>query len=125
MRERLREHALSLPGAYEDHPWGESVAKVGTKVFVFLGGEDDPGMTVKLPDSHAHALTLPGATPTGYGLGRSGWVTVRLRGKLPPAAVLMDFVDESYRAVAPKKMVAALDSQREPRASKRSSANSA
>ena len=29
----LRDYALSLPGTYEDFPWGDWVAKVGTKVF--------------------------------------------------------------------------------------------
>ncbi|HCO04282.1 MAG TPA: dGTPase, partial [Actinobacteria bacterium] len=33
----VRTFALGLPEAYEDHPWGESVAKVNKKVFVFLG----------------------------------------------------------------------------------------
>ena len=35
--EKVREFALGMPGAIEDFPWGESVAKVNKKVFVFLG----------------------------------------------------------------------------------------
>ncbi|MFD6307222.1 MmcQ/YjbR family DNA-binding protein, partial [Streptomyces sp. NPDC060223] len=35
--EKVREFSLGLPGATEEFPWGESVAKVNKKVFVFLG----------------------------------------------------------------------------------------
>ncbi len=105
MRSRLREYALSLPEAYEDHPWGESVAKVRGKVFVFLGGDGsaDPGMSVKLPESQPLALAQEGVTPTAYGLGRSGWVTVRF-GAGMPYEVLRDWVVESYRAVARRRL---------------------
>jgi predicted DNA-binding protein (MmcQ/YjbR family) len=109
---RIKTFALGLPGAYEDHPWGEDVAKVGGKVFVFLGIADDPSnlaMTVKLDESHEQALFVPGAAPTGYGLGRSGWVTVPLRGTTPPLDVLKDWVEESYRRIAPKQLVAELE----------------
>ena len=37
VREKVREFALSLPEAVEEHPWGEDVAKVRGKIFVFLG----------------------------------------------------------------------------------------
>ena len=40
--ESLREFALTLPGAWDDHPWGETVIKVKKKIFVFLG-EDGSG----------------------------------------------------------------------------------
>jgi predicted DNA-binding protein (MmcQ/YjbR family) len=105
--------ALDLPGAYEDHPWGEDVAKVGKKVFVFFGPGDaeEPAMTVKLGESNEQALTVPGAAPTGYGLGRSGWVTIPFRDTTPPLDVLKDWVEESYRLVAPKPMVAELDTR--------------
>jgi predicted DNA-binding protein (MmcQ/YjbR family) len=97
--------ALSLPEAWEDHPWGDTVAKVRAKVFVFLGSER---LTVKLEESHEHALSTDGAEPTGYGLGRAGWVTVPFAGV--DADVVRDWIEESYRIVAPKRLVAQLDS---------------
>jgi predicted DNA-binding protein (MmcQ/YjbR family) len=107
---RLRRYAFGLPGAYEDHPWGESVAKVGKKVFVFFGtgGSDEaPGISVKLRDSQPLALAQPGATPTGYGLGKAGWVSIRISDEMP-FEMLRDWIDESYGTVAPKKLVAQL-----------------
>ncbi|WP_369191117.1 MmcQ/YjbR family DNA-binding protein [Streptomyces sp. R08] len=114
-RAKVREFALGLPGAVEEFPWGETVAKVNKKVFVFLGVDDGshpPGMTVKLTDeaAHAHALTAPGAAPAGYGLGKAGWVRVPLAEQGAPAAELLcDWVEESYRAIAPKRLTAELD----------------
>jgi predicted DNA-binding protein (MmcQ/YjbR family) len=108
---RLRDFALSLPGAWEDFPRGERVAKVGKKVFVF--GHDDetePSLvTVKLVESHGHALAIEGAAPTGYGLGRAGWVDVSVQAKGVTAGLLCDWIEESYRIVAPKRLVAGLD----------------
>ncbi|MEV7993101.1 MmcQ/YjbR family DNA-binding protein [Streptomyces sp. NPDC086077] len=115
--EKVREFALGLPGAVEEFPWGESVAKVDTKVFVFLGmgdGSHPPGVTVKLRDdtSHAHALTAPGAEPAGYGLGRSGWVRIPVRSEgAPMAELLCDWVEESYRVIAPKRLIAEMDAR--------------
>jgi predicted DNA-binding protein (MmcQ/YjbR family) len=115
MRGQLRDFALDLPGAYEDHPWGEDVAKVNKKIFVFLGvaeGErHPPGFGVKLRESHAEAMGVEGVEPSGYGLGRSGWVSVPLSATGPPLEVLLDWVEESYRLVAPKRLVAELDSR--------------
>jgi predicted DNA-binding protein (MmcQ/YjbR family) len=104
--------AMSLPGATEDFPWGERVAKVNRKVFVFLGRDqsDGPGgMSVKLVESHGHALSIEGAKPTGYGLGRAGWVDIPLGAEGVSVDLLRDFVEESYRVVAPKRLVAELD----------------
>jgi len=110
-RDRIRDFALALPQAYEDFPWGESVAKVNKKVFVFLGPDDaeEPAMSVKLKDSNAQALMLAGASPTGYGLARGGWVTVQLGRSAPPIGVLTDWVEESYRLVAAKRLLQRLD----------------
>jgi predicted DNA-binding protein (MmcQ/YjbR family) len=110
LRAWLLEFALSLPEAWEDKPWEEdTVAKVRTKIFVFFGGPRSTQMTVKLVESNAHALSIEGARPSAYGLGKSGWVTVPLRAEGVDAALLREWIEESYRIVAPKKLVAALD----------------
>jgi predicted DNA-binding protein (MmcQ/YjbR family) len=112
LRARLRAFALSLPGASEDFPWGERVAKVNGKVFVFLGHDDRTGpqlMTVKLVEAHGHAMAIEGAEPTGYGLGRAGWVNVPLAADGVTLELLRDWIEESYRIVAPKRLVAELD----------------
>jgi predicted DNA-binding protein (MmcQ/YjbR family) len=108
----LRALALAYPGATEDFPWGETVVKVNKKVFVFLGRDEGEewGLSVKLPSSREVALLLPFAQPTGYGLGKSGWVSASFGPKdEPPIEMLREWLDESYRAVAPKKLVASLD----------------
>lgn len=107
----LRACALAYPEAREHFPWGESVVKVRGKVFVFFGRpEGGLHLSVKLPHSHLLALGLPFASPTGYGLGRSGWVSARFdAGDAPPVELLRRWIDESYRAVAPKKLVTALE----------------
>ncbi|MCX5135616.1 MULTISPECIES: MmcQ/YjbR family DNA-binding protein [unclassified Streptomyces] len=113
--QKVREFALGLPGATEEFPWGETVAKANKKVFVFLGVDDGShplAVTVKLTDeeAHAHALTSPGAEPAGYGLGRAGWVRIPLEESgSPRAELLCDWVEESYRVVAPKRLIAELD----------------
>lgn len=111
----LKKFAFGFPGAYEDHPWGESVAKVAKKVFVFFGHDDsaDFGLSVKLPQSRLEALQFPYAEPTGYGLGKSGWVSVKLAAAKtkPPIEMLMEWIEESYRAVAPRKLVAELEAR--------------
>ena len=107
----LRAFALGYPGAHEEFPWGERVAKVKGKVFVFLGRDEEGlGLSVKLPQSRTMALGLPFASPTAYGLGKSGWVTVEFGPKAkPPLDLLKTWIDESYRAVAPKTLVKQLD----------------
>jgi predicted DNA-binding protein (MmcQ/YjbR family) len=109
LRDKVRDFALSLPEAVEEHPWGEDVAKVRGKIFVFFGGPGSRHMTVKLEESHSHALSIEGAKPTGYGLGASGWVTVPLRADGVTIGLLRDWIEESYRIVAPKQLVANLD----------------
>jgi predicted DNA-binding protein (MmcQ/YjbR family) len=112
---QLRAFALSLPGATEEFPWGERVAKVNRKVFVFLGRDDEKGlwlMSVKLAESHTHAMTLEGAEPTGYGLGRAGWVNIPREAEGVSLDLLQDWIEESYRIVAPKRLVAELDDER-------------
>ncbi len=109
---RLVAFALAFPEAWEDRPWGETAAKVRKKVFVFFGAPGTLHCTVKLPESGPFVLNESWAEPTGYGLGRSGWVSMSFEGMAAadvPVELLEDLIDESYRTVAPKTLVKALD----------------
>lgn len=103
----VRKVSLDYPEAFEDHPWDHDTYKVRKKTFVFVGGTDElMTITVKLPFSREEALTLPYAEPSGYGLGKSGWVTLSIDEKVRVnPADLEEWIDESYRAVAPKTLV--------------------
>ncbi|MEO8382328.1 MAG: MmcQ/YjbR family DNA-binding protein, partial [Acidobacteriota bacterium] len=112
LEKALRDFAMTYPETHEDHPWGHSAIKVRGKAFVFLGGEKNTkelSLSVKLPQSRDMASDLPFAEPTGYGLGKSGWVTARFTkvGEVP-IPLLEKWIDESYRAIAPKKLVKTL-----------------
>ncbi|MFV3073234.1 MmcQ/YjbR family DNA-binding protein [Niveispirillum fermenti] len=107
----LRTRALSLPGAVEDFPWGERVVKVNGKIFVFLSRPGDGALRIsmKLPHSRDFALDVAGAEPTGYGLGKAGWVSFGFAaGDQPDVERLCHWLLESYRAIAPRRLSALL-----------------
>jgi predicted DNA-binding protein (MmcQ/YjbR family) len=107
----LRAFGLAYPGAHLKSPWpGHLDLAVKDKTFAYLGTEGEPfGISCKLPHSNAVALLLPFTQPTPYGLGKSGWVSAKFPpGKKPPLEMLKAWIDESYRAQAPKKLVASL-----------------
>lgn len=107
----LRKAALVYPETVEDFPWDHHALKVaGKKTFLFLTSTAEGGFncSLKLPYRNEEALKLKGAAPTGYGMAKSGWVTFTFGPKAkPPLAKLIDYLDESWRAVAPKKLSAA------------------
>jgi len=106
----LRELALAYPETTEEFPWGHRAIKVKGKTFIFLALDDSGlSLSVKLPASGLAALMLPFASPTEYGLGKSGWVTARFAPEDEvPIEMLQEWLDESFRAIAPKKLVAKL-----------------
>jgi predicted DNA-binding protein (MmcQ/YjbR family) len=104
----LRAFGLAYPGAHTKSPWpGHLDLAVNDKTFAYLSLEGEPlGISCKLPHSNAAALLLPFASPTEYGLGKSGWVSARFGAKDKiPVDLLKAWIDESYRAQAPKKLV--------------------
>jgi predicted DNA-binding protein (MmcQ/YjbR family) len=110
----LRKHALSYPDANEEFPWGHSAFKINGKTFLFTYVEGELfSLSMKLPETGNVALALPFAEPTGYGLGKSGWVTARFEGKAEiPVDMLLEWVDESFRAIAPKRVLVKLTDRR-------------
>ena len=108
--DQLRSQALGYPETAEDFPWGHSAFKVNGKSFLFLAGDEGwLKLSTKLPQSREFALEYPFTEPTGYGLGRAGWVSARFDGNDDvPLDVLSAWLEESYRAIAPKRLVASL-----------------
>jgi predicted DNA-binding protein (MmcQ/YjbR family) len=108
----LRAFGLAYPGAHTKSPWpGHLDLAVNDKTFAYLSLEGEPlGISCKLPRSRDIALMLPFCKPTGYGLGKSGWVSAQLGAdEEPPVDLFKAWIDESYRAQAPKKLVVQLD----------------
>ena len=96
-------YCLGKPGAEEDMPWeGDLVAKVGGKIFAFLGGE---GVGLKCGRDAEDAAELRQAYPDAVGvmayIGRFGWNTITLDGTVPDDE-LRELVDASYDAVVAK-----------------------
>jgi predicted DNA-binding protein (MmcQ/YjbR family) len=109
--EALRNVALGFPETYEEQPWGDRVVKVRGKIFLFCGVHQGKfGMSVKLPSSGRGVLKAGLGEPTGYGLGKAGWVTVWFKpGAKLPRERIHGWIEESYRAVAPARLVKLLD----------------
>ena len=111
----LREWGLAkYPGAHLKSPWpGHMDLAVKDKTFAYPSVEGEPlGISCKLPHSNAVALMLPFTEPTGYGLGKSGWVTCKFApGDEIPFELLQEWLDESYRAIASQKLVLLLNAR--------------
>jgi predicted DNA-binding protein (MmcQ/YjbR family) len=119
--QRLEQMVARLPEAIrvDIAAWdGEPTFRVNNKNFVFTD-RDVTGISVKLPKDEAEAViaTDPDADPTGYGLGRHGWVSV---GIAPTADAerwrqVEEWVRTSYTMVAPKKLARLVLAERETR----------
>jgi predicted DNA-binding protein (MmcQ/YjbR family) len=108
----LRAFGLAYPGAHTKSPWpGHLDLAVNDKTFAYLSLEGEPfGISCKLPRSSAIALMLAWVKPSAYGLGKSGWVSASPPADEPvPVDLFKEWLDESYRAQAPKKLVRQLD----------------
>jgi predicted DNA-binding protein (MmcQ/YjbR family) len=110
----LKAFGLDFPGAHLKSPWpGHEDLAVRDKTFAFMSVEGEPfSISCKLSYTGYEALQLPYASPTHYGLGKSGWVTFApTDAQIPPIAQLKEWIEESYRARAPRKLVKELDSR--------------
>ena len=97
-------YCLAKPGAVADEPWeGDQVAKVGGKIFAFLG-EGSLGVKCGRDADEAAELRqrFPDTATVMPYIGRYGWNTVALDGAIgdmPDDDELRELVDASYDAV--------------------------
>ncbi len=99
--QRLYDVAAGKPGAVEDHPWGETVFKVGGKIFIFLGCPPGRSVTVKARTEDLDGLLqLSNVQPAAY-IGRYGWVRVAVDDDAS-LGLALDLLDQSYEQVRSK-----------------------
>jgi predicted DNA-binding protein (MmcQ/YjbR family) len=86
---------------------GEPTFRVRGKNFIFTD-EEATSLSVKLPPEEAAAVIAsdPLVGPTGYGLGRSGWVSVKVAGRTSQKRwrEIEEWIRTSYTLVAPKRL---------------------
>lgn len=95
-------YALAKPGAWRDEPWeGDVVAKVGDKIFAFLGG----GVGVKCGRNRDEAdewvRQYPDDAAVMPYIGRFGWNTLQAGGAISDDE-LREAIDASYEQVVSK-----------------------
>jgi predicted DNA-binding protein (MmcQ/YjbR family) len=100
----LLAYCLAKPGAWPDEPWeGDVVAKVGPKIFAFLGS--GTGIGLKCGPSRDVAdewlQRYPDDAAVMPYIGRSGWNTLQVNGTIP-ADELLEAIDASYDAIVSK-----------------------
>ena len=100
------DYCLAKPGAWQDEPWeGDVVAKVGDKIFAFLGSvENQTAIGLKCGDRESADLLVEryrGAASKMAYIGKHGWNTFQLDGTIPPDEI-QDLIDTSYRLIVAK-----------------------
>ncbi len=93
-------YCLARPGAVRDHPFGpDPVAKVGGRIFAFLGRDAVWLKCGRDPDEAGELrLRHPADATVAPYLGRFGWNAVRFDGGIEDDE-LLELVDDSYDAV--------------------------
>jgi hypothetical protein len=111
----LRTVALSYPEAQQGIACAGTAAEKRTikardKAFLFLGKAE---VMLKLCESLAEAVEWATKAPSICRVGATGWVTLTVGNvDVLPLDLLYRWIDESYRLLAPKKLVALLGSRR-------------
>jgi len=99
LAESIADYCLAKPGAWPDQPWeGDTVAKVGPKIFAFLGREGGSlGLKCGRDRDAADELIAryPGSVTAMAYIGRYGWNTVTLDGRID-VDDLLELIDASY-----------------------------
>ena len=107
----LRQICLSFPEAIEKETWGQPTFRVNEKMFVWCSSDEtvDSTMTLKAP-SGEQELLLASDSRFFYPayVGSKGWIGINLDDTIDWEEI-RELVEDSYRLVAPKRLVKVLD----------------
>lgn len=113
MHDRLLAIVKNLPETQEDWPWGSIHCKVAGKIFVGWGRDEDNvmslGIRTTLPLQAKLVKSDPRFTIAKY-VGKYGGIDMRL-GENPDWTEVEHYIVESYRIIAPKRLVKVLDAR--------------
>ena len=110
----LRRLALAFPEAAEVEAWGRPTFRAGKKMFAIFEGSDEHPFTVVVkpePGERDALLDDPRFFSPPYH-GVLGWLSLDLTAAAVDWAEVHELLDASYRQVALKRMLAALDANR-------------
>lgn len=109
--ERFESLCLALPNTKKTMTWGSPHYRVGEKIFagasVGEDGKESGGFKLTKEHQAERVASDPRFTIAAY-VGKHGWVDMDLRGK-PDWDEVKALVEESYRLIAPKRLVKLLD----------------
>jgi predicted DNA-binding protein (MmcQ/YjbR family) len=109
--QELRQVCLAFPEAVEVEAWGRPTFRAGKKIFaVFSGTDDRPlGVIFKPEGDERVALLQDDRFYSPPYFGPSGWLALDLDAAPVDWTEVAELVESSYRQVALKRMLAALD----------------
>jgi hypothetical protein len=110
---RVRKLCLALPEAHEVEAWGEPTFRVKNKLFAMYASSNNHhgngAAAIWLKASPGNQAVMVRADPERFFVppyvGPSGWVGVRLTGRIDWTELDM-LIRDAYRAVAPKRLAA-------------------
>lgn len=108
----LQAFASTYPEVTESPSCVNRSFKARKKGFMFLGEKPDGTLRlmVKLDDGVGSAESVADADPDGWNVAGPGWITGNFTdATAPPIETMKDWIDESYRLLAPKTLVKQLD----------------
>ncbi|MGH1489893.1 MAG: hypothetical protein ACRBK7_10955 [Acidimicrobiales bacterium] len=110
--DQIRTYALTFPETTEGSSCVNRAFKAGSKNFVFLG--EKPGqcsVRLKLDTSIDEIAEKAEDDPESWQVGKGGWALFTFSPEHAPAAVDLErWINESFHLLAPKKIIAKLDS---------------
>lgn len=112
----LRDRCLALPEAVEVEAWGRPTFRAGKRIFaVFEGNDEHPYALVFKPEGGERPVLLqdPRCYVPAY-FGASGWLALDFTAAPVEWQEIAELLESSYRQVALRRMLRALDAMAGP-----------